>query len=279
MFADIHNHTCHFSPDARMKISELIEASVNAGLDVTGITEHFEYDNPDPADDIQTFDLEEYNEAFGKWRSMCPPGLKLLKGIEFGYQTHTAAVIDRIAGSNPFDIVLLSNHLFRGRDVYYARQTCYDIPKRERHAEYIGIMAEMCEKCSNFDVAAHFDYINRYNPNPEEYVLYEDCPKEFDRMFEALISKDKCLEINTKSILKESDKGSAHIMPDEAVIRRYLAMGGKMLTLGSDSHTPATLGVFFRETSLYLASLGIKELYYFENRTPVSYGISSANLE
>ena len=89
MLADIHNHTCHFSPDAQMTIDELISSSVSRGLDVVGITEHYEYDNPDPLDDITTFDIIEYCKAFEDWRSKCPDNLKLLMGIEFGYQTHS----------------------------------------------------------------------------------------------------------------------------------------------------------------------------------------------
>ena len=127
-------------------------------------------------------------------------------GIEFGYQTHVAEEIDKTSESVPFDVVLLSNHLFRGKDFYVDRE-CYDLPKKDLHREYIGIMAEMCEKCNNFDVAAHYDYINRYSPNKDSYVLYEDCPKEFDRLFEALISKEKALEINTKSIQKHKEGG------------------------------------------------------------------------
>ena len=278
MLVDIHNHTSRFSPDARMTIDELIEASVNNGFDVIGITEHFEYDNPDPLDDVQVFDLDEYKDTFAEWRKKCPSSLKLLMGVEFGYQTHTAEAIDRFAQAIPFDVVLLSNHLFRGRDVYYAGDDCYTVPKKERHAEYIGIMAEMCERCSNFDIAAHYDYVNRYNPDPSEYVSYDDCPAEFDRLFEALISKNKCLEINTKSVFKAKEKGCTHIMPDEKVIRRYMDMGGKLFSVGSDSHVSSTLGVMYKETYAYLESLGVKELCYFENREPKLYGISSANL-
>ena len=273
MFADVHNHTCHYSPDAQMTIDELIEAASKRGLAAVGVTEHFEYDNPDTEDNIGTFDISRYSIGFDTWRAKCPASLKLLMGIEFGYQTHTASSIDRFAISAPFDVVILSNHLFHGHDVYYGGEECYGMPKTQRHAEYIGILAEMCERCDNYDIAAHFDYINRYNPDPEEYLLYEDCPKEFDRFLEAVVSKNKCLEINTRSVYKAQGKGSSVIMPDAAIIRRYLDMGGKLISLGSDSHTPDTLGIMFEETASYLKSLGVNELCWFEKRSPVMYGI------
>ena len=269
--ADTHNHTKHFSPDAKMDIEEFIKAAKTRGLGAVCITEHYEYDNPDPEDDITTFDIDEYVNAFSKWKDKCPDDLKLLMGIEFGYQTHTAEVIDKIALSAPFDSVILSNHLFGNRDVYYGAG--YQLPKIERHTQYIDKMTEMCTKCSNYDIAGHYDYINRYNPDPDERLLYSDCPDSFDRFFEVLISKEKCLEVNTRSIYKLSLKSDHDIMPDGQIIRRYLEMGGKLISLGSDSHTSDTFGVYFEETCEYLKSLGVNELFYYEGRKPVAYGI------
>ena len=130
-------------------------------------------------------------------------------------------------------------------------------------------MAEMCEKCSNYDVAAHYDYINRYADNKSDFVTYDECPKEFDRFFEALISKGKALEINTKSIRKHIDGGFTRHLPDEAILNRYRAMGGNLICLGSDSHFPGTFGVCFDEAIQYLKSLGFTESVYFKEHNPV----------
>ncbi|MCR4776641.1 MAG: histidinol phosphate phosphatase, partial [Saccharofermentans sp.] len=123
--------------------------------------------------------------------------------------------------------------------------------------------------CSNFDAAAHYDYINRYTDNLENFVLYEDCPAEFDRMFEALITKGKALEINTKSIQKHKERSFKRHLPDPAVLNRYREMGGKLICLGSDSHFPGTFGVCFDEAVQYLKSLGFKESVYFKAHKPV----------
>ena len=80
----------------------------------------------------------------------------------------------RLAASIPFDVVLLSVHLFRGKDFYVDRE-CYKLPAKELHSEYIGLMAEMCEKCNNYDVAAHYDYINRYADNKSDFVTLRIC--------------------------------------------------------------------------------------------------------
>ncbi len=270
MITDGHNHTRHFSVDAGQSIDELILEAKSKGFTRIGITEHYEIDYPDDGLDW-TFDLNEYDRTFEEWRKKAG-GLELLKGIEFGYQTHVAGDIDKTASLIPFDVVLLSVHLFRGKD-FYADRECYLMPAGELHSEYMSMMAEMCEKCDNFDVAAHYDYINRYTGNKEDFVTYDECPAEFDRFFEALITKQKALEINTKSVFKHKEGGFSRYLPDPAILNRYRQMGGKMITLGSDSHFPGTFAVCFSETVEYLKSLGFTESVYFKGRQPFFEGL------
>jgi len=267
MYTDNHSHTNEFSPDAKMYINELIAKAKSLGIPRVGITEHYEIDMVYPDNEVMLFDLDEYDKTFIDWQTKCPEGLTLLKGIEFGYQSHTARAIDIVATCHDFDVVVLSNHNFRGEDVYFSK-IVYDIPLKARHAEYIGIMAEMCENVQNFDIAAHYDYINRYNPDSSATITYEDCPKEFDRFFEALIAKGKSLEINTSSINSNINKGVPSVMPDPAILKRYKDMGGTMLSLSSDAHSAESLAQHFDRTAEYLKSFGFFENTYFIGHKP-----------
>ena len=84
-----------------------------------------------------------------------------------------------------------------------------------------------------------------------------------------MISKDKALEINTKSIQKHKDGGFTRWLPDSAILNRYRDMGGKLITLGSDSHFPGTFAVCFTEAVEYLKSLGFKETVYYKEHKPI----------
>lgn len=268
MFTDSHNHTVHYSPDATQTIEELINASANKGLNRLAITEHYELDYPhkdDPLCDL--FDIEDYFKKFPSWKTMSSDmnGPELLMGIEFGYQSHLNKEIDAIAGKYTFDTVLLSNHLFRGEDIYFS-DSCYKLTPEIRNKEYIGILAQMADECNNYDIIAHYDYVNRYSPETNSTVLLYHCKKEFENLFETIIYKEKALEINTRSIDKQIKKGSDFIMPDPEIIKLYVDMGGKLISLGSDSHSTDTLGIHFQNTAEYLKSLGIKEITYFKNR-------------
>lgn len=265
MVTDGHNHTKHFSPDAAQSVEELCTSAEQCGIRRLAVTEHYDADFPDSSLNW-VFDIEEYKNAFPKWQS-ANPAVELLMGVEFGYQAHLASKIDGLALQAPFDVVLLSNHLIRGEDIYVSK-LCYEIPRKERFAEYVATLAEMTERCSNFDVVAHYDYINRYGTDDDSRVSYDDCPAEFDRFLEALVSKEKALEINTKSIQKLAQKNACDIMPDPKIIQRYIDMGGRLITLGSDSHTPDGIGICFEETIEYLKSLGITETVYYKGHKP-----------
>lgn len=268
MYTDSHNHTCHFSSDAEMSISDFLGACRKNNIKRIVITEHYDMDYPHPEEPSQIFDIDQYVEAFAVWKKLCPSDLELNMGIELGWQPHLASSIDKIAASYDFDSIILSKHIFEGKDVFYYPE-CYKIYETsELHRKYIESLAEMAEKCNNYDIIGHYDYINRYCKKRKIKVMYDDCPEAFDKLFEVIISKNKSLEVNTKSIHKAMQKKTEDYMPDSKILLRYKEMGGKMITLGSDSHTPNTLGIHFDITGEYLKSLGFTDNTYFVKRKP-----------
>lgn len=263
-------HTKIYSPDASQSPEELITTAKSLGIKNVTITEHNDMDFPDK-EFIWEFDLQEYSRSIKEWqefsRSIDGPSVHM--GIEIGWQSHLKDRIEQTATALPFDSLLLSIHVFHGVDIYYGGDIAL-MPRKERNKEYISALARMCREIDNYDIVAHYDYINRYIEDKSSSVFYKDCPEEFDDLFDALISKDKALEINTASIEKQIVKGSSYIMPDPDVIRRYISMGGKLITIGSDAHTTERIGLHFDRTAKYLKSLGVSEIFYYEGRTPIS---------
>lgn len=270
MLADSHMHTKVFSSDAAQTIEEVIEASKALGISNISITEHYDMDYPHK-DEIFTFDLNEYGKIFPEWKELSASkgGPSLHMGIEIGWQPHLNDRINETTATLPFDSIILSNHLFRGEEIFYSIETSL-IPRADRNKEYISSLARMCTELDDYDILAHYDYINRYIDDKESAVFYKDCPDQFDELFDVLIRKDKALEVNTSSIDKQISKGSSFVMPDPDIIKRYIAMGGKLITLGSDAHKSDRIGLHFIETAKYLKSLGVSEVFYYENRHPVS---------
>lgn len=259
MITDSHVHTLHFSGDGRMTADEMMKAAVMRGLESIVVTEHYDDDFPHDMEGPMIFDLEDYFSAFSGWSESAPKGLDLRLGIELGYQVHLPLRYAELVTQIPFDSVILSNHLFDGKDPYFFRE-CYDKSKTSLHEEYIISLAEMVEHSDYFDILGHFDYIVRYSPLADPVMRYRDCPEAFDRLFSALIRGGKSLEINTRTIQKLRRAGvcDTESFPDPEILKRYRELGGYRITLGSDAHESGSIASLFEETTQYLISVGFE---------------------
>ncbi len=269
MYTDNHNHTKHFSSDAKMSYQELIDTCRKQNMRGVAVTEHYEGDYPHDIGEPQIFDPKEYFEASKKWKEYAGD-FPLRLGIELGWQKHLPKFYDEMVDRYPFDVVILSNHLYRGKDPYFYRE-CYEENMITVYSRYIDEMAQMAEDCSNYDIIGHYDYINRYAPYEDPQIRYDHCPEAFDRLFSAIISKGKSLEVNTRSIDKMKGKGfdMTYSLPDPKILSRYYEMGGRNISMGSDSHTKDTLCLLFPETAKYLSSFGFTENTYFVKRQKI----------
>ena len=264
MYTDTHNHTCHFSSDAKMSAKKLIDTCKERKMNGVAVTEHYEGDYPHDIGESQIFDIPSYFETFKSWEEYAD-GFPIYKGIELGYQKHLNGFYDDMIAKYPFDCVIMSDHLFDGKDPYFFRD-CYEKDMITVYRQYIEEMADMVEKCNNFDIVGHYDYINRYAPYEKPQIKYSQCPESFDRFLKAIISKEKCLEINTRSVDKMRKKGLEDALPDADILKRYYELGGRIISLGSDSHTSDTLCIHFAEVAEYLKSFGFTENSYYVGR-------------
>jgi len=265
MYTDSHNHTIEFSADAQMTAPELLSAAAAKHLSSVVITEHLELDFPHPVSTPMIFDIDEFFREFCIWKNENNSGVTLLSGIELGYQKHLAARLDQIASNYPFDSIILSNHLFQGKDPYFYRG-CYELPKEDLFSAYIDEMTGMVESCRDFDIVGHYDYIARYSENTDFKMRYADANKSFDRLFEAIIDKKKSLEINTRSVYKLRISGCTDALPDFSILEAYRKAGGTRITLGSDSHDNSTVGIYFGEILKLLKEAGFDYVTSYVSR-------------
>lgn len=267
MITDSHVHTLYFSGDGKMTVEEMLAAASRKGLTSVVITDHYDDDFPHDMEGPMTFNLSDYYSAFRTWKKASRGKISLRLGIELGYQPQLVQKYADLSGQIPFDSIILSNHLFEGKDPYFFRD-CYDKEKSDLHNEYVSSLANMAEESDSFDILGHYDYIVRYSPKENPVMRYADCPKAFDRLFRALISKGKSLEINTRTIQKLRKSGVSEIdsFPDIEILDQYRFLGGKRLTLGSDAHEASSVAGLFSETARYLIDLGFRYNFTYIRR-------------
>ena len=80
-----------------------------------------------------------------------------------------------------------------------------------------------------------------------------------------VIKKDKGIEVNTAGYYIEEGNNPN---PTVKVLELYKELGGKILTIGSDSHSPEQLAYKFPETFKMLKKVGFDKLTTFKNMNP-----------
>lgn len=262
---DFHLHT-GFSTDSDTPMETMILKGIELGLEKMCFTEHMDIgfpvteDSPEGAFLVNT---DSYLYDFIRYKEKYKDRIQILFGIELGLQSDYREEIADYASSYPFDFIIGSSHLCNGKDPYYP--SFYEgRSEEEAYREYFGTELENLRVISDFDVYGHLDYVVRYGPNKDRDYTYEKYRDILDRILMLLVEKGKGLEINTGGIRK----GLRELHPLTAILKRYRELGGEIVTVGSDAHSPERIAEGFDKAAQVLFSCGFKYYTVFEARVP-----------
>ena len=94
-----------------------------------------------------------------------------------------------------------------------------------------------------------------------DFMDYGDIVEAILKM---IIADGKGIELNTSSFRYKM----SCTCPSEEILRMYRELGGEIISIGSDAHTPDKLTDHFDYAIEYLQSLGFKYLASFTKRRP-----------
>ena len=261
--ADYHIHT-YFSGDSDAPMEQMIQNAITKGLKRICFTEHMDYDFPyQPFDkpDMFIVNVDSYLYELLMLREKYKSQIEILFGIELGLQPSVAKENLIFARSHEFDFIIGSSHLCNGKDPYYP-EFYEGRSEEEAYREYFNSILDNIKVFHNFDVYGHLDYVVRYGPNKDTNYSYDIYKDVIDPILSYLIENEKGLELNTAGLTK----GLKDIHPCTAILKRYRELGGEIITIGSDSHTPDTLGAHFDKAAEILTDCGFKYYCVFANR-------------
>lgn len=269
---DSHNHTNHSLDSAQMP-DELCLSAIEKGVAGLTVSDHA---------DIYTF-VEDYSydrivasvAETEKMRKKYAGRLEILKGVELGDIFTNREAAEKVKSITDFDVILGSVHFvpYDGIDIYCS-EVSFD--KKSFSAErlngyineYFRLIRNMIDT-DDIDVVCHLTYIARYMHRKYgrdiDITLYYP---QIEDILREIIRKNLALEVNVSGFDGEYDKDYS-FAPGEDILKMYLSLGGKKITLGSDSHSSDRVAKRFDEAACVLRRLGFNHYYYFKNRKAV----------
>ena len=265
MLWDTHMHT-HFSVDSDANPCEMAQTAITKGLDGICFTDHLDLTELLSTSDSLPLDLKSYFAEIKDLQSKFQNALPIQFGIEIGFQPFLKEELPKIIDSYPFDFVIGSSHLIHGEDPYYP-EYFYGKVEDEAYLEYFESILDNLAVFDCFDVYGHLDYIVRYGPNTNKFYSYEKYKDILDKILRTIIQKGKGIEINTGGF----KYGLGHPNPTEEILTRYRELGGEIITIGADAHTPEHIAFDFHKIPQLLTDCGFRYYTVFKERKPFFY--------
>ncbi len=252
---DYHMHS-RVSFDGHNTGLEMALAAKAKGLKEICFTDHIDY----VEGENMIFDTDVYN---AEYNGLEVPGLKIRRGMEYGITPYNLDQFKIDLQRRPFDFVLGSVHLVDGEDVYLEP---FWVGKRVEEVvpRFLEETLRAVSVHTDYDVLGHLTYISKARANPgHKLIRYEEHKEILDEILIQLVRHDKGMEVNTSGI----DKCGGPL-PTMDIVKRFKELGGKIVTVGSDSHDTARVGQYTHEMVQQ-----VKEIFgyvcTFENRQPI----------
>jgi histidinol-phosphatase (PHP family) len=257
---DLHTHSDN-SFDGNHSCILLCEGASACGASGIAITDHCDIDGKDY--DFRAFSTNQFVEAT-KAKQAFSDRLEVYVGIELGQGIYQKDKSLEIMNNFDYDIILGSIHnLENTEDFYFMDYSDKDI--NSLLTDYFKAVLELA-KWNQTDSIAHLTY-------PLRYITGRDGIKVdisafygiIDEIFKTIIKNEKALELNVSGLYSEL----GDTMPSEALIKRYREMGGKYITVGSDSHYYDKVCFGIDKGYDILKKCGFDKITIFKNRNPI----------
>ncbi|HOI34715.1 MAG: histidinol-phosphatase HisJ family protein [Mesotoga infera] len=246
---DLHNHS-NFSPDSNATQNEIVEKAIEKNLLVIGISDHDDLDTSFPYS-FRLRDPAGYLENLSLLKSNSP--IKVLSGLEVGIGSSYNTPPD-----GEFDYFIYSVHSIPGIN---------DLEIDNIWTLYLEESLEAIKGLTGPGFFGHIDFLRRYIKGHREL----DNPALLDELLRKLAKSDIGIEINTSGWRAPYNEPT----PQPWIIERYLRMGGRYITIGSDSHRACDVGSHVEKALSLLLDLGVREIFYCEKGTYMPLKIST----
>lgn len=263
---DLHTH--HFRcGHADGNIREYIEAGINAGLDVIGISDHTPYfgspsEHAFPKIAMAKSELAHYVEEVLSLKQEYAGKIDVLLGIESDYFPEHAELYRTALSAYPFDYIIGSVHSVKGVSIFN-KGRWKGLSSKEKHAakaEYYRLISDSA-RTGMFQILGHIDAMKG------NYPLFSEisAPAEIDEALRVIGECGVAIEINTSG----GTKLCGGWYPSDDILERALHYGVDV-TFGSDAHKPSRVADQHGAVETRLKEIGFTHWVYYKQRGKIT---------
>ena len=277
MRADYHVHT-EFSDDSEYSMEQVVKDAISKGLDEICFTDHVDYGIKKDWDDpsgieyretspgvFQPFanaDYPRYYELYRQLKEKYAREISLKLGMEFGMQMHTVEKYEKLFARYPFDFIILSIHQVDDKE-FWTQDFQSGKTWQQYNERYYEEMLHLVKNYHNYSILGHVDLITRYDK--AGVYPFEKIKPLLTEIFKTVIADGKGIELNTSS----HRYGLNDLTPAKNILKLYRQLGGRIITIGSDSHKAEHLNAYIDEGREELKKLGYTEFCTFRQMQPI----------
>ena len=278
MLADYHVHSA-YSDDSTYPMEQVVRDAIRINLDELCFTEHVDYgvkpdwDQPagarfEDGHPVTNCPHPAYFGELERVRERYGTKIRIARGLELGVQTHTIPAYERLLERyvKQLDFTLLSIHQVGDREFWngaFQEGRTQEQFTMAYYEELLGVV----ERFHGYSVIAHLDLIRRYDPTPGGPLPFSAVRDIVAEILSRVIADGHGIEVNTSGWRYGLDGPQ----PTDEVLLLYRDLGGRILTLGSDSHKPEHLGAYLRIAQDRLRALGFSQACTYEQGEPKFY--------
>lgn len=271
MFFDYHVHS-YFSDDSDYEMEKLIIDAISMGLEEICITDHVDFgvkgdwrdlkENEAPDKNaVMNVNFENFFTEIEHLSVKYSNQIKVKIGMEFGIQMHTIPQFQELYDSYPFDFIILSIHQINNKEFWLYR---YQQSKTDEqiYDGYYEELLNLVKTYKDYSILGHMDLIRRYVD--KEVDMFEHNKDIIEEILIQVIQDNKGIELNTSS----KRYGINGLTPSIEILKLYHKLGGKIITVGSDSHNKEQLAFEIKEGMQILKDIGFEYICTFDQMKP-----------
>lgn len=234
------------------------QTAIARGVDEIAFTDHLDF-GPDESHGY--FRKREYLAAIQRCRDRYDGRLTIRAGVEVGEPHLFAEQAAAVVGAGDFDVVLGSAHYAAGMQAAWLEEF-FEQPLCRAYESYFRQVVDLAAE-GDFDVLAHIDLVKR---DARKFGKDYDGPEPYADMIRtalrSLVERWKGIELNTSPLRR----GQVEPSPSLEVLRWYRELGGEILVIGSDAHSPDGVGANLDLAMEIAESAGFDRLATFRQR-------------